>query len=434
MDIKDALVYWNDWWVGKSFDTGIIRDKYLSDISEFLSAREIIIVEGVRRSGKSTILHQMIQKILEHTDKNNVCYINVDDSRFGQDLEQIYESYLELSNPKGTVYFFIDEIQNIPLWEKWIKSKYDKDKKIKFIISGSTSSLLGTEYARLLSGRYFRISVMPLSFQELLSFSGISFSDEVSQIKNKTAIKRSLSEYLEFGGFPEVVLEKSGNIKKERLKAYFESILLKDVILKNDVRNSEKIKDMAYYFLSNVTSEYNYNRLAKILDISTLTAEAYFSFLRESFLIDSTSIYSYRVKEQIQHPRKIYCIDNGIRNAISFRFMENIGQLYENTVFAELKRQKKEVYYWKDKSSTRQIDFVIKEGLKIKEAIQVSYSIDNPQILAREFKGMVLGMEEFGLKVGTIITEDCEKEEQIGSKKIIFIPLWKWILNIPSGS
>ncbi len=394
-----------------------------------MDTREIIVLAGVRRSGKTTIMHQVIKGLLSKVNKNNICYINLDDSRFGNNLEKIYEKYLELADPKDKVYFFIDEIQNVRLWEKWIKYRYDKDRNIKFFVSGSTSELLSKEYGHLLSGRYFRINVMPLGFDEFLEFRNIEFSSEMKRIKNKRAIKRALVEYLEFGGFPEVVLEERENVRNERLKTYFESILLKDVVLKNKVRNPDKIEEMAYYFLSNVSSNYNYTHLAKTLNLSTPTVENYFSFIRESFLIDSISIFSYKVKDQLQYPRKIYCVDNGIRNAVSFRFRENIGQLYENTVFTELKRRGKKVYYWRDKNE-REIDFVVKEGLKIREAIQVCYSIEGDGTREREVRGLLLGMDDLGLKEGLIVTEDYEGEEVFSGKKVRFVPLWKWILGV----
>ncbi|MFH1433001.1 MAG: ATP-binding protein [archaeon] len=428
MEIKSALAYWNDWWLDKIDDTGIMREKYIARINEFMNTREIIIIEGVRRSGKTTIMYQAIRELLAKTSKMNVCYINLDDSRFGENLEKIYEAYLELANPEGNIYFFIDEIQNIAQWEKWIKSKYDKDRKIKFIISGSTSSLLSNEYGHLLSGRYFRIKVTPLSFAETLSFKNIGFMDKLEIIKNKTSIRRALTEYLEFGGFPEVVLEDRETVKKERLKTYFESILLKDVILKNNIRNAEKIEEIAYYLLSNVASEYNYTRLAKTLNVSVMTVENYFSFIKESFLIDSTYMFSYKIKDQLQYPRKIYCVDNGIRNAVSFRFMENLGQLFENTVFAELKRRGKEAYYWRD-SGNREIDFVLKEGLKITRAIQVSYNVSDEMTRKREIRGLISGMDELALDEGTVITDDYEGEEEHSGKKIVFVPLWKWLLE-----
>ncbi|MCK5333800.1 MAG: AAA family ATPase, partial [Candidatus Aenigmarchaeota archaeon] len=161
MTIKNALIWWNDWWADKPVDTGVLRENYILQISELLDTREIIVLEGVRRSGKSTIMHQIINKLLTKTSKNNICYVNLDDQRFGNDLEKIFDTYLELSSPDKKIYFFIDEIQNIEFWEKWIKSKYDKNRNIKFIISGSTTTLLSKEYSYLLSGRYFRIMVMP---------------------------------------------------------------------------------------------------------------------------------------------------------------------------------------------------------------------------------------------------------------------------------
>ena len=429
MTIKNALIWWNDWWADKPVDTGVLRENYILQISELLDTREIIVLEGVRRSGKSTIMHQIINKLLTKTSKNNICYVNLDDQRFGNDLEKIFDTYLELSSPDKKIYFFIDEIQNIEFWEKWIKSKYDKNRNIKFIISGSTTTLLSKEYSYLLSGRYFRIMVMPFAFDEILNFKKIDFEGKMPPIQNKIKLKRTLAEFIEFGGFPEVVLEKNKKIKTERLKTYFESILLKDVILKNKIRQSNKIEDLAYYSLSNISSLFTYKKLSDALNISTVTAEEYFLFIRDSFLIDSLAFFSYKVKEQLQYPRKIYSIDTGLRNAVCFKFRENLGQLYENMVFIELKRRKKKIYYWKNKRAL-ECDFVVKEGLKITEAIQVCYDIEDPDTKKRELNGLMTAMKEFDLNSGLIITEDFEDRQAIDGKSIRFIPLWKWLIDV----
>ena len=429
MTIKNALIWWNDWWADKPVDTGVLRENYILQISELLDTREIIVLEGVRRSGKSTIMHQIINKLLTKTSKNNICYVNLDDQRFGNDLEKIFDTYLELSSPDKKIYFFIDEIQNIEFWEKWIKSKYDKNRNIKFIISGSTTTLLSKEYSYLISGRYFRIMVMPFAFDEILNFKKIDFEGKMPPIQNKIKLKRTLAEFIEFGGFPEVVLEKNKKIKTERLKTYFESILLKDVILKNKIRQSNKIEDLAYYSLSNISSLFTYKKLSDALNISTVTAEEYFLFIRDSFLIDSLAFFSYKVKEQLQYPRKIYSIDTGLRNAVCFKFRENLGQLYENMVFIELKRRKKKIYYWKNKRAL-ECDFVVKEGLKITEAIQVCYDIEDPDTKKRELNGLMTAMKEFDLNSGLIITEDFEDRQAIDGKSIRFIPLWKWLIDV----
>ena len=151
-------------------------------------------------------------------------------------------------------------------------------------------------------------------------------------------------------------------------------------------------------------------------------------FIKDSFLIDSLAFFSYKVKEQLQYPRKIYSIDTGLRNAVCFKFRENLGQLDENMVFIELKRRRKKIYYWKNKMHL-ECDFVIKEGLKITEAIQVSYDIESPDTKKREIKGLIAAMKEFDLNSGLIITENFECEEIIESKKIRFVPLWKWLIE-----
>ncbi|MCK5176938.1 MAG: ATP-binding protein, partial [Candidatus Aenigmarchaeota archaeon] len=151
-------------------------------------------------------------------------------------------------------------------------------------------------------------------------------------------------------------------------------------------------------------------------------------YLEEVYLLYFVKMFDYSVKKQILNPKKVYCIDTGLRNALCFKFRENLGQLYENMVFVELKRRGKEIYYWKDLKQ-KECDFVIKQGLKITEAIQVTYNIENPDTKKREINGLMAALNEFKLKSGLIITDDFEDEQTIDGKTIRFVPLWKWLIE-----
>jgi len=401
------------------------------DAEKYLNIKEVLVITGARRSGKTFFMYQLINQLLSKLPKQNILYINFEDERLAfigrEDLNAIYEAFLELNNPEGKLYFFFDEIQNVPLWEKWISRMYEKD--IKFVISGSNASLLSSEFSAALTGRNIGTSIFPFSFREFLSVRepellSLQPNEILYVSENKAKIKRLFTEYINAGGFPEVVLEN----KKEILPQYFKDILYRDIIARKNIKFKESIEKLALYLIANTSSLTSFYRLKKIIEARSInTIKNYVSFLEEAFLIFRVPLFSYSLKQQIYNPFKVYCVDTGLRNAVSFRFMEDFGKLAENLVFLQLKRMGKEVYYWKDKG---EVDFVIKEGLKPKHLIQVCWNVSDSKARSREVSALVKCAEKFSLNEGIVLTEDYAAEERLDDIRIKFVPMWCWMLEI----
>lgn len=424
--IIEILSDWNFW--KKPRKTGIPRRTYVKRMRELERTGQIISLVGVRRSGKSTLISQFIKHLTEKKlSAKNTLYINFEEPRFSKDLslgllQDAYEAYLEIIEPKGRPYLFLDEVQNIPAWEKFVRALHERDEATIFV-SGSSSKLLSAEFGTVLTGRHLGLTVYPLSFGEFLFFNGLGIKDKASLLSNKLKIKRLLRKYLEFGGFPKVVI--LNKEKKELLTTYFDDVISRDVVERHKIRKIAKLRTLATYYLTNISSPISFNRIKKFIGLSIDTVERFSYFLSYACLIFFIKKFSYSLKEQEVNPRKVYCIDSGLRNAISFRFSQDMGKLYENTVFLELKRRGKEIYYWKNKG---ECDFLVTEGTKIKKAIQVCYNIGG-EVKEREVRGLLEVLKKFKLREGTVVTEDYESREKVKRKTIAFIPLWKWLLE-----
>jgi uncharacterized protein len=231
--------------------------------------------------------------------------------------------------------------------------------------------------------------------------------------------------------FPEVVI---GAIEpKSYLATLFDSILLKDVVKRYKIRFAQKIYNLALYLISNFSSEFSFNKLKNVLAFrSTNTVESYLNYLEEAYIVFSLNRFSFKTKDQIKAPRKIYLIDNGFVLAKSFQFSQNVGKLMENLVFVDILRRgytvNKDIFYYKTKNG-KEVDFILREGFKITKLIQVSFEINDMKIKEREINALIEASEELNCDELLIITWDTEKEEKIKDKKIKFIPLWKWLLE-----
>jgi predicted AAA+ superfamily ATPase len=426
MDYTKILKIWNPWWISKKVDLNkfkIERNK-TKEIINFLKIREIIVLKGIRRSGKSTIIYQIINYLINQKKINpkNIFYFNFDQPLKSNELEvmdDLLNNYLEINNPKGKIYVFLDEIQNVELWERWIKKEYDlKEKSIKFIITGSNNSLLSNKISTALTGRIISINIYPLSFLEYLLFKNYKYKD-LDIDENK--IKFHFNKFLKKGGFPEVVLEKDDYINKKRLLEYFENIILRDIITIKDVNETKKLKELAHYLITNISSQITYSKLGKVFGLNKATVKEYVSYIDQSFLIFEVNFYSYSLKKSvsIQKPKKIYCIDNGLREAVSFKFWDDNSKLIENLVFVDLLRRGLDVYYWFSKN---EIDFVVSKNNRL-ILINVCYSNEIPE---REIKGFKEFEKEYkNIDQKIIITKNLEKEED----GVYYIPIYKWILK-----
>jgi len=418
---------WNPWWENK----GLIKDlegtprPFYKHLLDSVEVKEITVITGVRRSGKSTLMYQIISSLLKKgVNPRQILFVNLEDKKLVKSsLEDIYMAYRENLNPSKKAYIFLDEIHRKDGWESWIRKKYDLKTNDKFVISGSCSYLLRKEYSTLLTGRNLTFEVFPLTFEEFLLFNNIKINREnlrrgIILDKTKIPILNSLKKYLNFGGFPEVFFKKD-DFKTKLLEQYFDDIIYKDIIDRYNL-NSQKAKDLALYLLTNFTGTVSLRNMRNSLGISYDTIKDYIAYFKEAFLVFILDHFSYSFKEQKTLASKTYCIDNGLRNAVSFKFSKDEGKLAENLVFLELRRRGEDVYYWKNGG---EVDFIIKEKNSLLKAINVSYT---DEIKERELKPLLEFKERFKRTDKLIvITKDLEKR----SGETRFVPLWRWLLE-----
>ncbi|MFH0837546.1 MAG: ATP-binding protein [Candidatus Aenigmatarchaeota archaeon] len=422
--LKEVLIE-QDSRIKLMLEQGVVRREKLEEMAELTRIKQTIIIAGIRRCGKSVFLSQIIDSFFKE-----YYYINFEDERLAnfelKDFEILYETCIELFGKKRT--FFVDEIQNIDEWERWVRRMYELG--FKFFITGSNAKLLSKELATKLTGRHIQVSMFPFNFREFLIFNGFELKkNDVFVPEKRAVIMKLLHQYIKTGGFPEYL--KEGRI--EILQGYFNDIIQRDIVERYNVTQIKQLKELARYIITNTGNLATYNQLKKTTELKSInTVIKYFSYLENAYLIFSVPYFSYSLRKQASNPFKVYAIDVGLRSALAFRFSKDIGRLYENIIAIELKQQGKEIYYWKNVQH-EEVDFVIKEDIKIKQLIQVCYDVSNIKTKERETRALLKAGKELKCKNLLVITEGYESEEKLewfGIKGTIkFIPLWKWLLQ-----
>lgn len=363
-----------------------------------------LIITGIRRAGKSTFLHQILKK------QEKGYYLNLEDPRIYDfevsDFNKVEIIMKEVYGENG-IYFF-DEIQNVEKWEKFVR--YLVDKKEKVVITGSNASLLSKEVGTKLTGRHLQIEMFPFSFREFLDIKKINPSIE------------SFKEYLYNGGFPEYIKNNDPSILYELLS----DVVMRDIAARFGIKNTNILKKIAIFLISNVGKEFSYNSIKKMFDIKSVQSVIdYIFYFKNAYLIFTLPRFSYSYKQQQINPKKAYSIDNGFSYNNSASFSKDIGKMLENAVFLGLRRRFKDIFYFQNKN---ECDFVIKEKDKINHAIQVCFEF-NEENKNREITGLLEALKEFNLKGGLILTYNQNDEFLFEGKKIVVKPVWKWLLG-----
>jgi len=312
------------------------------DLYKNMNTGFIIIISGIRRAGKSTLLNK-----IRNDSKEKNYYLNFDDERLinftVDDFQTLIETFLELYGKENTFYF--DEIQNIKGWERFIRRLHDENKNI--LLTGSNSSMLSSELGTHLTGRYLEWTLFPFSFKEFLDFNKIKIDIKKMTTENKVLLIKTFKSYLKNGGFPEYLRTQNPDV----LRLLYENIIYKDVITRYNLTKEQSLKDLVHFISSNVGKEVTFGSLAKIIGvIKGSTVKDYLSYLENSFLSFILHKYDYSLKKQFLSPKKVYLIDTGLINTVGFRFSEDIGRILENIIFLELKRNKNEIFYYKNKN------------------------------------------------------------------------------------
>lgn len=405
----------------KDVDLGIKRIA-LDFVSRQIPLPHAIVISGIRRCGKSTLLNQIINSFYG----SGVYYLNFEDERLVDfevaDFNSLYEVFLELYGKKSA--FFLDEIQNVAQWETFVRRMQNKG--YKFFITGSNASLLSKELGTKLTGRCVSIELYPFSFMEYLSFKRYKLQkNALSYTTERASIRKYFSEYLKHGGMPEYLKYNDSTL----LKRVYEDILYRDIVARYDIKQVKALRELGLYLLSNIGGLFSYNNLTKTLGVGSMnTIKSYVDYLENSFVVSLVNRFSYSLKQQFVANKKIYCIDNGLAESIAFQFSKNKGKFLENLVFLELRRRYAEIYYYKT-ANNLEVDFLIKKGRKDISLIQAVDNLDSQKSRQREIDALSRAMGELKVKKALILTEDAEEEIKSKGKVIMVAPIYKWLLE-----
>lgn len=310
-------------------------------------------------------------------------------------------------------------------WERWVRKIYDQKLVKQIYVSGSSASLLSEDIGRVLSGRHITFQLKPFNFYEYLHSQNWKNFNLNYLLNNQSKLNHYFFKFMKNGGFPEII------DKKEYMQQQINSGLVNDIISR-DISSRfrvdmNKIKMLTKYLMTNFTREFSYRKISNDLGIHISTLEKYIGYLEQSFLISRLDLFSYKMRTQFRRNKKIYVIDNGLRNSMSFKTTADFGKMAENIVYNQLSTFNRDIFYWKDKN--HEVDFLISKGSDIKELIQVSWDISNPKTKKREIQGIIAVAKIFNKKEGTILTKDAISQETVENIKINIQPLPIWLLR-----
>ncbi len=389
-------------------------------VLSFLRLKLPLIITGMRRVGKSTLLKIVRRELC--LDEKKYLYINFNDERLTlftpEDFQKINDFMVEQDYQEKS-YLFLDEVQEVEKWEKWVDRLKEKH---PIIITGSNSKLLSKEISTVLTGRSINLSLWPFSFREFLHSKSVDPASVKLDLKVQSQVRKEFTAFLQQGGIPKAVLEEEEKI----LTDLYENIIYRDIIKRFNPNLEKPIKEIALYLITNASKEISLRSVSQAVGIKNLsTLKSILNTLEKAFLFYFIPKFDFSLRKQLQNPRKAYCIDNGFITTVGFRFSGDQGRLLENTVLIELKRKEQETYYFTGK---RECDFITREKNKITLAAQVTWEL-NEGNQERELQGLLDALKYCRLNRGYIITFDQEEEIEMEGKKINIIPAWKWLLK-----
>lgn len=393
----------------------------LEKAEDCLNSNLIKLITGPRRAGKSVFALQLLKS-------KTFAYLNFDDDLLLKHFDENNTMQILLEIYPNFEYLLLDEIQNLPEWELWIGKLYRRG--INLIITGSNSKLLSNEMATALTGRFIQINILPFSYSEALAFNNIPISSETPT--EKAHVLQQLTDILKNGSFPEII--KSRNLTRNYLSMLYDSILLKDITKRFNVRNSNDLYNLSSYLLTNYCNPFSITQLAEELKIGSVhTAQKFCKYLVEPYLFFYLSRYNNKLKVMKKAPQKTYIVDNGFVMAKSFELSENRGRLLENLVFIELIRRgyntQQTLFYYRTRND-KEIDFVCRNMHKIETLIQVCYDLQNIKTYKRELSALIEASGELNCKNLLLLTWDDENMVEENNFSIVIQPVWKWLLGI----
>ena len=399
-------------------DTGIEREK-LADLKQAAPLPHAVIVSGLRRVGKSTLLAQAAHQL----GRDTFYYINFEDDRFlgfrAEDADSLYQILVEVFGDRKI--FIIDEIQNISGWEHFVRRWMDLG--IKFYITGSNASLLSRELGTHLTGRYVPVELFPFSFREFLQFRAEPIPDPRRMTTVERAqLKGALHTYVQLGGIPEGLKYPELPL----LRTLFDDVLYRDIAARHRLDAVTALKELAFFLMSNPSGLVSYNKLKDQLRLGSVnTVSSYMEYLQNSWLLFTLNLYDFSVKRQQIAPKKVYCIDTGLANTVGFHFSPNTGRLLENLAFLALRRQNREISYYTTPGGF-EVDFYLPERGQL---IQVAQNLENPTTREREFRALEDALKGVRVARGLILSDTNEAPVEINGVPVEIRALAEWLLD-----
>jgi predicted AAA+ superfamily ATPase len=405
----------------------IERQEWLKKIDLFerdikIESHANYVFTGLRRAGKSYFLYQIIKKNNLDKDFERVLFINFEDERLleitSDDLQLIIDAYFELYNQEPVI--FLDELQNVPNWQKFVRRLADEGKRV--FVTGSNAAMLSHEIASTLGGRFINKEILPLSFREFLTFKSFEISDKIKYSADRFKVIQYYDEYLHFGGFPELLRM---DYKREFLSSVYQKLFYGDLITRYKISNVSALKLLVKKMAESVNNETSILRIRNLIKSTGLTVGnntlyEYIIYLDSSFLISSVSNYQQKFSEK-ESIKKYYFLDTGL---LGLFLTDQPTKLLENQVYIELRRRNARIFYLKRKL---EVDFYLPDEQKL---IQVSYSISNPETADREVSALRSAMKEFAISSALIITHNETDSIRVDEGSINVVPAWQWLLDL----
>jgi len=399
-------------------DTGIERIQ-LAQIEQAVPSPHAVIISGLRRVGKSTLLAQIAHRL----GQGQFYYINFEDDRFigfgAEDANDLYQSLAEVFGERKV--WIVDEIQNIPGWEHFVRRFMDMG--IKLYITGSNASLLSRELGSRLTGRYVPVELFPFSFTEFLRFRQFVVPD-LSRLTtlDMARLQQYLNEYLRVGGLPEPL--KYPDLPLRR--TLYDDVLYRDIAARYHIEEVRALKELAFYLMSDPASLVSFNKLKEQLRLGSVnTVKNYIEYLENSWLIFTLNVYDNSVKRQQIAPKKIYGIDTGLSNDVGFAFSANTGKLLENLVFLALRRKTHEIYYYVSPAGY-EVDFYLPET---RQLIQVAQNLENAATRARETRALADAVRTLNVSRGLILSDANAQPFEDNGLTIEIRSVAEWLMN-----
>jgi predicted AAA+ superfamily ATPase len=397
-------------------ETGIRRDR-LADVDRAAGLPHAVIVSGLRRVGKSTLLAQLAHKL----GQDGFYYLNFEDDRFlgfqAEDANDLYQSLVEAFGERKV--FIVDEIQNVTGWEHFVRRFMDMG--FKFYISGSNASLLSRELGTRLTGRYVPIELFPFSFREFLEFREIPAPNlKRMTTADKGTLKSALASYLQLGGIPEALKYPELPL----LRTLYDDVLHRDIATRYRLDAVTALKELAFFLMSNPAGLVSFNKLKEQFHLGSVnTIKSYIDYMENSWLLFTLNLYDFSVKRQQIAPKKIYCIDSGLANAVGFGFSPNTGKLLENLVFLALRRRSREIYYYTTPGG-HEVDFYLPEEQLL---VQVAENLDAPGTRERELRALAGAVKSVKVRKALILSDANEDDRDMSGVPVEVRSISEWL-------